>query len=324
VRAAAVIAALGAVALQIAEAQPGPSVPRVGVLGAAVPGDSPYAHAFREALGRLGYTEGQNILIVWRSAGGRYERLPDLAAELIRLKVDVIVTESTAATLATQRTGAAIPIVMAIVADPVGSGLVESLARPGGQITGLSLMMTDVVAKRLELLKEVVPRAQRLAVLGNPDTPWYYGTAVRELRIAARLLRVQPVFVEARAPGALESAFAAIRRARADGLQVVGDPVLFSHRSRLLELIARHRLPAIFEEREYVLEGGLMAWGPNFSHAFQRAAWYVDRILKGVSPAELPVEQPMRFELAVNLRTAKALGLTIPESVLLRADTITR
>jgi len=315
---------LGILAALLPAAAQRPAIaPRVGVLAVAFSASSPMAETFRQAMRELGYTEGRNILIEWRYAGGRYDLLPGLAAELVGRKVDVIVTESTVATLAAKKTGATIPIVMALAADPVGSGLVRSLARPGGNITGLSMMLPELAAKRLELLKELVPRAARVAVLANPDTPWHR-VSLTKIRGAARALRVQPQFVEARAPDAFERAFAAMKSGRADALQVLGDPVFFNTRSRLLQLAERNRLPAIYEEGAMVHDGGLMAWGVNFAHLFQRAAWYVDKILRGAKPADLPIEQPTKFELVLNLKTAKALGLTIPQSLLLRADEVIR
>ena len=315
---------LGILAALLPAAAQRPAIaPRVGVLAASFSASSPMAETFRQAVRELGYAEGRNILIEWRYAGGRYDLLPGLAAELVGRKVDVIVTESTVATLAAKKTGATIPIVMALAADPVGSGLVRSLARPGGNITGLSMMLPELAAKRLELLKELVPRAARVAVLANPDTPWHR-VSLTKIRGAARALRVQPQFVEARAPDAFERAFAAMKSGRADALQVLGDPVFFSNRSRLLQLAERNRLPAIYEEGAMVHDGGLMAWGVNFAHLFQRAAWYVDKILRGAKPADLPIEQPTKFELVINLKTAKALGLAIPQSLLLRADEVIR
>ena len=315
---------LGILAALLPAAAQRPAIaPRVGVLAVSFSASSPMAETFRQAMRELGYTEGRNILIEWRYAGGRYDLLPGLAAELVGRKVDVIVTESTVATLAAKKTGATIPIVMALAADPVGSGLVRSLARPGGNITGLSMMLPELAAKRLELLKELVPRAARVAVLANPDTPWHR-VSLTKIRGAARALRVQPQFVEARAPDAFERAFAAMKSGRADALQVLGDPVFFNTRSRLLQLAERNRLPAIYEEGAMVHDGGLMAWGVNFAHLFQRAAWYVDKILRGAKPADLPIEQPTKFELVLNLKTAKALGLTIPQSLLLRADEVIR
>jgi putative ABC transport system substrate-binding protein len=315
---------LGILAALLPAAAQRPAIaPRVGVLAVSFSASSPMAETFRQAVRELGYAEGRNILIEWRYAGGRYDLLPGLAAELVGRKVDVIVTESTVATLAAKKAGATIPIVMALAADPVGSGLVRSLARPGGNITGLSMMLPELAAKRLELLKELVPRAARVAVLVNPDTPWHR-VSLTKMRGAARALRVQPQFVEARAPDAFERAFAAMKSGRADALQVLGDPVFLNNRSRLLQLAERNRLPAIYEEGAMVHDGGLMAWGVNFAHLFQRAAWYVDKILRGAKPADLPIEQPTKFELVLNLKAAKALGLTIPQSLLLRADEVIR
>jgi putative ABC transport system substrate-binding protein len=272
----------------------------------------------------LGWVEGQNIVIEWRFAGGRAERLPDLAAELVRLQVDLIVVPSTPPALAAKNATKTIPIVTVGVGDPVGLGLVASLARPGGNITGLTGVVTpEIAGKQLELLKEAVPKVSRVAVLWNPATPGN-ALALRETEIAARVLGVELQLLEARSLNDFDSAFAAMTAKRAGALLVLGDVMFVTHRIRLAELVAKSRLPAMYGLREYVEAGGLMSYGPIASELFRRAATYVDKILKGAKPADLPVEQPTRFELVVNLKTAKALGLTIPQSVLIRADEVIR
>ena len=303
-----------------ADAQP-PKVPRIGILWPSP--ISAIAHnfeAFRQGLRELGYVEGQNIAIEFRSAEGKWERLPDLAAELVRLRVDVIVTNTPAALAAKQATRT-IPIVMAVSGDPVGDGLVASLARPGGNVTGLSLMVPELGGKRLQLFKEVVPRASRVAVLSNPTVP-YTGRVVREMQAAAGVLGVQLQLLESRSPEDIDRAFEAAIRGRASALMVVDDPLIFTHRARILALASKSRMPAIYPWREFVDAGGLMSYAANLADSFRRAAAYVDKILKGTKPADLPVEQPTKFELVINLKTAKALGLTIPPSVLLRADRV--
>jgi putative ABC transport system substrate-binding protein len=268
----------------------------------------------------LGYVEGQNIAIEARWAEGTYERLPGFAAEFVRLKVDAIVAYGAAIQAAQQATGT-IPIVMAVVIDPVGAGFVASLARPGGNITGLSSMAPDMVGKQLELLKEVVPKVSRVAFLGNPANR---GNAaqMRQAQDTARGLSVQVQPLEARSPNEIDRAFAAITAERAGAVIVFADAVLLDHRGRIAELAARRRLPMVSVMVENVEAGGLMAYGPSIAERFRRAATYVAKILKGAKPADLPVEQPTKFELVVNLKTAKALGLTIPPSVLARADQI--
>jgi putative ABC transport system substrate-binding protein len=266
----------------------------------------------------LGYVEGQNIAIEARWAEGKYERLPGLAAELVRLKMDTIVAYGVAIQAAQQATGT-IPIVMAAVIDPVGADFVASLARPGGNITGLSSMAPEMVGKQLELLKEVVPAVSRVALLGNPANQ---GNAaqMREAQDTARQLGVQLQPLEVRSPAEIDGAFAAITAERAGAVIVFADAVLLDHRRRIADLAARRRLPMVSVMVENVEAGGLMAYGPSIAERFRRAATYVAKILKGAKPADLPVEQPIKFELVINMKTAKALGLTIPQSVLLRAD----
>jgi putative ABC transport system substrate-binding protein len=307
-----------------ADAQPPGKVFRIGYLGnepLTNPGVLPIREAFIQGLRELGYVEGQNITIEWRFSEGRYERLPELAAELVRLKVDVIVAAASVPPFAAKQATQTIPIVITNHGDPVGSGLVASLARPGANITGLSLLSLELVGKQLELLKEIVPRVSRVAVLSNPTShthPLYLG----EAKVAARSLLVQLQLLEARGPDQFESAFAAMRREHAGALLVLGDGMFFLHRTRIATLAAMQRLPAMFAVREHVEAGGLMAYGASLSDNFRRAGTLVVKILKGAKPADLPVEQPMRFELVINMKTAKALGITIPLTILIRADQV--
>ena len=292
------------------------------LLGALSP-ESKEAQAFRQGLLDAGYVEGRDVVIEWRSANGDENRLPQLAAELVQRKVEVIVVESTVAVRAIQHATTTIPIVMAIVADPVGSGLVSNLARPGGNVTGLSLMTTDLSAKRLQLLKEAIPRVARVAILWNPATP-YHPKVIEDLKAVAPSLSIELKFVGVRTPAEFGPAFSAVGRAHANALYVIEGPFFFVHRTTLVELASRARLPAIYGHTAFVDEGGLMSYGTNFGEIMRRSASYVDKILKGAKPGDLPIEQPTQFELVVNLKTAKALGITIPESILLRADEVIR
>ena len=303
------------------EAQQAANIPRIGFLSPSSlsePRTPRFLDAFRQGLRELGYVEGQNIAIESRWAEGKYDRLPGLATDLVRLKVSVIVTYGAAIQYAQQATGT-IPIVMAVVIDPVAAGFVASLARPGGNMTGLSSMAPELVGKQLELLKEVVPKASRVALLGNPANA---GNAqqVRHAQDAARGLGVRLQLVEARSPSEIDSAFSAMTTERAGAVIVLADSMLLDHRTRIADLAARRRLPTVSTWVDHLEAGGLMAYGPSVSDRFRRAATYVDKILKGAKPADLPVEQPTKFELMINLRTAKALGLTIPPSILARAD----
>jgi putative ABC transport system substrate-binding protein len=303
------------------DAQPAGKTWRVGVLvGSPVPVENAVHRAFRQRLRELGYVEGQNVLIDWRRADGRLERLPELAAELVRLKADVIVADVTPAIRAAMQATSTVPIVMGFVADPVGTGLVASLARPGGNVTGVSVMLTDVSAKRLQLLKDALPRISRVAVLWNPSIPWH-GPMLKEVHAARTLgLHVLPLAVDA--PGDLDGTFAVMAREQVDALFVGDSPIFTAGRARLLELAAKHRLPTSFGNPDWVAAGGLMAYGPSFPEMFGRAAVYVDKILKGARPGDLPVEQPTKVDLIINLKTAKALGLTLSPSLLARADQV--
>lgn len=315
----ALCASLGAPV--IAGAQPASSPRRVGVLLALLPPDSKEAQAFRRGLRDRGYTEGRDVAIDWQWANGDYARLPRLAAELVDRKVAVIVADITVATLEAKRATSAIPIVMAIVADPLGSGLVPNLAQPGGNVTGLSIMLAELSVKRLQLLKETIPSLVRVGVLWNPATPWH-ATAVENLKRASRALAVELSFATVRAPEEIAPAMGAVSRASAQAVFVVDGPPIFNHRATFLRLAAQARLPVISSERQYTDEGGLISFGPNYEDQLLRAALYVDKILKGAKPGELPVEQPTKFTLVVNLKTAKSLGLSIPSMVLTRADVV--
>jgi len=265
--------------------------------------------------------EGQNIAIEYRWAEGKYERYPALAADLVRLKVDVIVAVGGAATEAAQQATRTIPIVMSIVNDPVGSGLVPSLARPGGNVTGTSVMAPDLVGKQLAVLKEIAPNVSRVALLRNPANP-ASAAQLREAEAAARALGVRLQILEARNPQEIDSAFAAMTRERAGGLVILADSIFTNQLRQIAEIAAKKRLPAIHVGTEYAEAGGLMGYSANFLDLERRAATYVDKILKGAKPGDLPVEQPTKFELVINLRTAKAIGLTIPPALLQRADQI--
>jgi len=307
-----------------ADAQQAGKVPRIGFLGVTSPSDRPsHLDAFRQRLRELGWVEGQNIVIDYRYAEGRVDRLPDLAAELVQLKVDLIVASAgTQAATAAKNATETIPIVMIYVRDPVGTGLIASLARPGGNVTGVSGSAgLELFAKQLELLKETVPKIRRVAILSNPDNA-YHQLAIQEVNVAARSLGVQLQLLEARGPNEFDGAFAAMAKERVGALLVLSDAIFGSHRTRLADLAARSRLPAAFGVRDDVEAGGLMSYGPSILDSYRQAATYVDRILRGAKPAELPVERPTKFELVINMKTAKALGLTIPQSVLERADQI--
>ena len=320
------LAGTGAVLLaspRASEAQLAGKVPRIGYLRSTSPSDRPpLLDAFRQGLRELGWVEGRNIVIDYRYAEGRFDRLPDLAAELVRLKVDIIVASPTPAAAAAKNATQTIPIVMIAVTDPVGLGLIASLARPGGNVTGLSYSVgPEIIGKQLELLKETVPKVRRVAILSNPANP-SQPLSIRELKVAARSLGVQLQLLEAQGPNEFDGAFAAMATERVGALVVMSDSMLNSHRTRLADLAARSRLPAAYGLRENVEAGGLVSYGPSVRDLFRRSATYVDKILKGAKPADLPVERPTKFDLVINLKTVKALGLTIPQSLLGRADEV--
>jgi putative ABC transport system substrate-binding protein len=308
--------------VNLAEAQQPKKIPRIGYLIATSP--SSYAtrtEAFRRGLRELGYVEGKNIVIERRFAEGKLDRLPALAAELVRLKVDVIVTSGPTPTRPAKEATSTIPIVMTQVNDPVGNGFVASLARPGGNITGLSTLGPEISGKQLELLKEIVPRLSRLAVLGSSTTP---GTAqsIGETERAAGALGVKFQFLDVLSPKDVENAFRAAGRGRADALLVLSSSVFTSQRTQLADFAVKNRLPAIYYDPQFVGAGGLMSYGVSYTDLDRRAATYVDKILKGAKPADLPVEQPQKFEFIINLKAAKQIGLTIPPNVLARADKV--
>jgi ABC-type uncharacterized transport system substrate-binding protein len=310
-----------------AEPQQPPKVPRIGML-LTFSSEEPEVRGgldpFRQALRELGYVEGRNIAIEFRSAEGRVERFPALAAELVRLKVDLIVAGATPQARAAKQATATIPIVVMVMHDPVKDGLVASLARPGGNVTGSTFLAPELTPKLLELLKGAVPKVSRVAGLWHPGA---HGERtrqdmVKEAERAAGALGVQLQLVRAEAPNDLDGAFFAMARGRADALIVLPSPMFYGERRRIVDLAAKHRLPAMYNAREYVDVGGLMAYGASLPDLYRRAATYVDKILKGAKPADLPVEQPTNYELVINLKTAKALGITIPPSVLARANEV--
>ncbi len=316
---------VGILPLFLSEAHPDAKVPRIGVLlvgrGAGSGEGGSGLKAFRQGLHDLGYIEGKNITIEYRFTKGNREGISDLAADLVHRQVDVIVTAGTAQGRAIQRVTTKIPIVLAVSGDPVAAGLVASLARPGGNITGLSMISPELSGKRLELLKEAAPKIARVGVLWDalvPDNLFDFETT----QLAARALGLKLQSLEVRGPEDLEGAFSVAIKQRLDALVVIGGGIINSHQKRILAFEARNRLPAIHEVLWFAGAGGLMAYGVNFPDLFRRSATYVDKILKGRKPADLPVEQPMKFELVINLKTAKQIGLTIPPNVLLRADRV--
>ena len=319
------VIALGAGAVAGASAvraQAPAKVRRIGLLSPSSPSHAAlWYEAFRLALRDLGWVEGKNISFEYRYAEGRHDRFPDLAADLVHLKVDVIVTAFTSESLAAKKATRRIPIVMAAGGDPVAIGLVESLARPGGNVTGLSQMISELGGKRLALLKEMVPKLSRVAVLWNPQSAsstLYW----KEIQLPARQLELQLHSLEIRSPGDFDKAFEDATRARAGALVVTGDPVITANLKRIAGLAAKSRLPSIYQSSEFTNAGGLVAYGADRADMYRRAATFVDKILKGAKPGDLPIEQPTKFELVINMKTAKALGITVPQSVRLRADRV--
>ena len=305
-----------------AQAQESKKVPLIGFLSSRSPdAEKSRLVAFQQGLQELGYLEGKNILVEQRYAAGKFDRLPDLAAELIRLKVNVLVTTGTPAAHAAKNATSAIPIVIGNAGDPVGTGLVASLARPGGNVTGLSVLNTELSGKRLELLKEVVPTASRIAVLLNPANS-INPLQLKEIQSAGPASGVTLLSLEVKGTDDIDRAFTAMKKQRIGALIVLGDPLLETHRTRIAELAVKSQLPAIYSLAPYVEAGGLMSYGTNFDDTYRRAAVYVDKILKGTKPADLPVEQPTKFEFIINLKAAKQIGLTIPPNVLVRADKV--
>jgi putative ABC transport system substrate-binding protein len=304
-----------------AEAQQTTKVPRIGFQSAASPSaNAARIEAFRQGLRELGYAEGKNILIEYRYAEGKFDRLNEFAAEFVRLKVDVIVTAAPSSTRAAKKATSTIPIVMAYDSDPVGNGFVGSLARPGGNITGLSSLAPEISGKQLELLKEIVPRLSHVAVLRT----LYRAQVLKEMELAAGALGVKLQYLDVVDPKDIETAFQAARKGRADAVLVLASPILESDRTQVADFAAKNRLPTIYHVAEFVEAGGLMSYGVSFIDLYHRAAAYVDKILKGRKPADLPIEQPTKFELVINLNAAKQIGLTIPPNVLARADRVIR
>jgi ABC-type uncharacterized transport system substrate-binding protein len=307
-----------------AEGQQADRIYRIGILGnvpLSDPGSARLWGAFADGLRDLGYVDGRNIRIEHLSSEGRYERLPALAADLVRLKVDIIVAPAAQNVVAAMQATRTIPIVMVSVGDPVGNGLVASLARPGGNVTGTSFLTSAMVGKQLDLLKQITPHVSRLAILLNPANPGHPLT-LEEAKVAAQSLGVQLQAVEARGPADLEKAFAAMTRERAGALFVPWDGTFLLHMVQIIQLAAKTRLAGMYGQRRYVDIGGLASYGPSARESFRGGAAYVDKILKGAKPADLPIEQPTKFELVINLKTARALGLTIPQSLLQRADQV--
>ena len=313
----------GAVAMPLgARAQTTTLPRRIGFLLVGFSTDSKAAQSFRQGLREGGYVEGRDVIVEWRTAQGDYSRVPALIDDLIQKKVEVIVHDSTVGTAAAKRATSVIPNVMALVLDPVGSGLVRSLAHPGGNITGLSMMTTvDLNSKRLQLIKEMKPGLTRAAVIWNPDHPLHV-RAVDELKAIAPTLSIELSFMAVRTREDLAPAFSDVKRAGAHAIYVIDDPIFFTHRTTLLELAAAAGLPTIHDLRRFPEAGALMSYGPDVYDLFRRSALYVDKILKGAKPADLPVEQPTKFELVINLKTAKELGLDVPLTVLYRADEV--
>ena len=307
-----------------AEAQQPPKIPRIGFLMTTSPSViAARTEAFRQGLRELEYVEGKNIAIEWRSSEGKTDGLPALAAELVRLKLGIIVAAASTVTHAVKQATSTIPIVMAQDNDPVGNGFVASLARPGGNITGLSTHYPEVSGKQLELLKEMIPKLSRVAVLGTSSRS---GNAqlVKKTELVAGMLGLRVQYLDVLSSKDLDTAFRDASKGRADGVLVLGGPVLNSYRMQITDLAAKNRLPAVYGQPEYTDAGGLMVYGASVTEMFRRAATYVDKILKGAKPADLPVEQPKKFELIINLKAAKQIGLTIPPNVLVRADRVIR
>jgi len=308
----------------VSGAQQPVKVPRIGFLSLDLAGNPRGTDSFVLGLRELGYEVGRNIVVEYRDAERRFERFPALAAELVALKVDVIVAPNVLASQAAKRATTTIPIVFAGIADPVSDGLVASLGRPGGNVTGLANLSPELIGKRLELLKEAVPGTSRVAILWQPGSGMERTDreTLKDAEAAAQALSIQLRTIDARDPAEIEPAFAKIATARANALLVLGTPMFFTERQRLVELAARNKLPAMYTSRQFVEAGGLLAYGASLDDLLRRSATYVDKLLKGAKASDLPVEQPTKFELVVNAKTAKALGLAIPQSVLGRADAV--
>jgi putative ABC transport system substrate-binding protein len=308
----------------LGEAQQATKIPRIGFLSvSSLFANAARIEAFRQGLREIGYVEGEDIVIEYRYAEGKLDRLPALAAELVRLKVDMIVTGGSTVTRAAQKATATIPIVMAQDTDPVGNGFVASLARPSGNITGLSTLAPEISGKQLELLKEIIPQLARVAVFGTSTRPGNV-QALKEIELAAGAFGLKLQYLDMLDPKDIETAFREASKGRAGAVLALATPVLFSQRKQIVELAVKNRLPAIYNAAEFVEAGGLMTYGVSFNDLFRRAATYVDKILKGAKPGDLPVEQPTKFEFVINLKAAKQIGLTIPPNVLARADKVIR
>src|ERR1043166_27838 len=307
-----------------AEAQQPTKIFRIGYLSAnSAYSESARTGTFRQGLRELGYVEGKNIVIEYRYADGKLDRVPALAAELVHLNVNVIVTGGTGSTRSANEATNSVPIVMTQDPDPVGNGFVANLARPGGNITGLSTLSPELNGKRLELLKEIIPKISRVAVLGTSTTP-SNAQSLRETELAAGVLAVKVQYLDVRGPKDIETAFRAASKAGADAIMLLGGPVLASQRAQFADLAVKNRLPTIYWRSDIVEAGGLMSYAVSFTDLDRRAAIYVDKILKGAKPGDLPVEQPKKFDFVINLKTAKQIGLTIPPNVLARADKVIR
>jgi putative tryptophan/tyrosine transport system substrate-binding protein len=297
---------------------------RIGViLGGFQPHDFE-VEQFRQGLRDAGYTEGRDLVIDLRPTAGHYDDVPQLVRELLQHNVDVIVVDTTFATKAAKQATSTVPIIMTDIADPVGSGLVRSLAHPGANITGLTIMTDDLAGKRLQLLKEAMPSVRRVAVLWNPDAAWFQAKTIDQLKASGATLSIDVLLVGVRTVQEMNSAIGNIKRAQVQALDVIEDALFYANRAALLALASRAGLPTVHGQKVFVEAGGMMSYGPSFADLFRRAAGYVDKVLKGAQPADLPIEQPTQFELAVNLKTAKAFGISIPESILARADKVIR
>jgi putative ABC transport system substrate-binding protein len=306
------------------EAQQNNKIPRIGFLGNSTAAlEANLVGPFRDGLRELGYIEGKNIAIEWRWAEGKYERFPKLIGELTASKVELIVTAGTPASLAVKKAAPSTPLVMIAVGDPVGTGLIASLAHPAGNVTGLTSIAADLEGKRLELLREVVPALSHVAVFWNPASPFQV-VAEKEVQAAAQVLRIKVLSLGVQAPEQFDNAFATVRKERPGALNVLADRLFLHNRAAIMEFATKHRLPGVHAYVELVESGGLMSYGPSYAGMHRRAAYFVDRIVKGVKPADLPVEQPAKFELVVNLKAAKQIGVTIPPGMLYRADKVIR
>ena len=307
-----------------AEAQQAGKVPRIGFLGNSTAAlEANLVGPFRKGLRDLGYVEGKNILIEYRWAEGKYERFPALIGELIAQKVNIIVTAGTPASLAVKKAAPSIPLVMIAVGDPIGTGLIKSLAEPGGNVTGLTSIAADLEGKRIELLREVIPRLSHVAVFWNPASPFQV-VAEKEVQAAARAFKMKVLSLGVQSPEQFDKAFATIRRVRPGALLVLADRLFLHNRARIMDFATKNRLPGVYAYLELVEAGGLMSYGPSYADMHKRAATFVDKMLKGRKPSDLPVEQPMRFDFVINLKAAKQIGVTVPPNVLVRASRVIR